>query len=372
VADTSLRTDLRKVDLSAIRDELRRLWALEALRDDAVMRARTHNLVVYTDVRRHHIDDIVQFIIEITSARPGRVILIHCDLEAEDRVEGWVTVYCQQQNQAQVCGEMVVFDVGGKLGDEIHSTVVSLLAPDLPVYLWWMQRPEPDDHLFETLSAEAARLIIDSDFFPAPRHDFPALAELDSPPLVDLAWGKLTPWRDAVAQFWEIPELRERLPCVQRMEIRYHADRLLTGDTRALLLVGWMADRLGWEFLHAERSPRSGYETRWMIAGCEAEIDVLPAAGVEGDLPPGEIVSIQITVGEEPPFSTSHIEFIPERDWLSIALHGEPTEEAMRGYTFHPVDARRALAEELVSGYDSLYPKALRQVAAVFRSLNRS
>jgi glucose-6-phosphate dehydrogenase assembly protein OpcA len=372
VADTSLRTDLRQVDLSAIRDELRRLWASESLHDEAVMRARTHNLVVYTDVRRHHIDDIVGHIIEITSARPGRVILIHCDLEAEDRVEGWVTVYCQQQHRVKVCGEMIVFDVGGGLGEEIHSTVVSLLAPDLPVYLWWMQRPEPGDHLFETLSGEAARLIIDSDFFPEPRRDFPALAELDGPPLVDLAWGKLAPWRDVLAQFWEIPELRERLPCIQRMEMRYHADRPLSGGTRALLLVGWMADRLGWGLLHADRLPAGGWETTWMIAGCEAAIRVLPAAGVEGDLSPGEVVSVQITAGDEPPFSTSRIELIPERSWLSIALHDEPPEAAMRGYTFHPVDARQALAEELVSGYDSLYPKALRRVAQIFHALTGS
>ena len=62
--------------------------------------------------------------------------------------------------------------------------------------------------------------------------------------VVDLAWLRSTPWRERVAATFDPPRLRPDLRAISA------ASRSATTPTRrppALLLVGWLASRLGWE-----------------------------------------------------------------------------------------------------------------------------
>ena len=59
--------------------------------------------------------------------------------------------------------------------------------------------------------------------------------------LRDLAWMRIAPWQDVVAQFFDDHALRDDLASINRIEI-------VTGSqAEALYLGGWLGSRLGWQ-----------------------------------------------------------------------------------------------------------------------------
>jgi hypothetical protein len=61
--------------------------------------------------------------------------------------------------------------------------------------------------------------------------------------VVDLAWLRSTPWRERVAAAFDPPARRADLGTISAIHIRHHPDSVVA----ALLLLGWLATRLGWE-----------------------------------------------------------------------------------------------------------------------------
>jgi len=63
----------------------------------------------------------------------------------------------------------------------------------------------------------------------------------------DLSWSRLTPWRELAAQFFDAPALVPHLAEITRVTVDYEARAGAAADrSQALLLVGWLAARLGW------------------------------------------------------------------------------------------------------------------------------
>jgi glucose-6-phosphate dehydrogenase assembly protein OpcA len=60
--------------------------------------------------------------------------------------------------------------------------------------------------------------------------------------VVDLAWLRVTPWRERLAAHFDPPDRRPELRTLSKISVRYGPDSLISG----LLLVGWLCDRLGW------------------------------------------------------------------------------------------------------------------------------
>jgi glucose-6-phosphate dehydrogenase assembly protein OpcA len=59
---------------------------------------------------------------------------------------------------------------------------------------------------------------------------------------VDLAWLRSTPWRERVAAAFDSQAMRAELEKVETVAVRHHPDSTVA----AMLLVGWLASRLGW------------------------------------------------------------------------------------------------------------------------------
>lgn len=363
MATDEVRSEIRQVGVGAIRRELRALWAAEAVAGRVVMRARSHNLVVYTEETGEAFDDLVERVIESTIERPGRVILIRADPGGERCLESWVTLYCRPQNQHEICGELIVLEAGGELSEEVHSTVIALLAPDLPVYLWWMQPPDPADHLFMQLAETADRLLVDSGCYVDLAGGLRALADLPAePPLSDLAWARLTPWRRRVAEFWDIPSLTGALGELNAIEIEVSGGEQVFA-ARALLALGWMADRLGWKLIGAVRHADGGYEARWTDG---AHNWVSRVRGVDApELPAGELKNLHIDAGSGEGAATLGLHYEPTRECIVIERQEDQAAISRRGASFRPLDLGQALAEELDSLPDPFYLPALAQAAAI-------
>src|SRR5437868_1734656 len=97
------------------------------------------------------------------------------------------------------------------------------------------------------------RVGIDSTCFDHPYQDLSRLAQIirERPQLMsvsDLNWGRLTAWRTLIASFWDIPDYKSHLDKIDRITIEYDPPDIAPDEIAptALLILGWLASRLGW------------------------------------------------------------------------------------------------------------------------------
>jgi glucose-6-phosphate dehydrogenase assembly protein OpcA len=165
-------------------------------------------------------------------------------------------------------------------GDAVRaaaSIAQPLFKPDLPVYVWWLNDPPEDMKLFMNFVDISNRVIVDSSNFLTPEDSLSTLSSLmqEAPQssLSDLNWGRITPWRQLVAQFFDSTEYRPYLAGVKHIEIehattppekpvREEQGSVSPNSTCALMLAGWLKNSLGWRMpndnKHAHHDSRTG------------------------------------------------------------------------------------------------------------------
>src|SRR5947199_8942425 len=97
------------------------------------------------------------------------------------------------------------------------------------------------------------RIVIDSAFFDHPFDDMRRLAEIIREgkllmTVSDLNWGRLTAWRTLMAIFWDVPDYLPHLEKIDSIIVEYDPPDAALEEIapKALLVVGWLASRLGW------------------------------------------------------------------------------------------------------------------------------
>lgn len=357
--------DRRQVNITQIRDELNQMWAAQAHEGETVLRAATHNLIVFVSdsAAAARTTDRV---IELTASRPGRVILVDVEPGTEDRLDAWVSIYCRPSGDRQVCGELITLAVQGGLRDAVDTSVIALLASDLPVYLWWIGELDQDDRLFQRLSRSVSRVIVDSASF---SNTEAALATLAGLPhdlrLSDLAWARLTPWRRTLARLWDAPGLAESLHHIRAVHVDYTAEAAPARAEQALLLVGWLADRLGWQLKAVSASSPGTYHTQWRRGTWEGVVTITPHTG--DALPVGEIYGLSIEADPNAPLTELRVTAVPEADCVETHAITRLSESIHAMHALQAVSTSMALAEELDYGFDPYYPRALAQAAQIVR-----
>jgi glucose-6-phosphate dehydrogenase assembly protein OpcA len=250
------------VDVEKIEKELTSMWS--AASDPAghggagVTRACALNLIVYTTPQddRNQLEDLLS---EVNDGHPGRTLILIASRDTPAaQLEAYVSMRCRLLSGSgkQICGEQVTIEAGGALVETAATAVAPLLVPDVPVYLWWKDIPHYNDKLFERLARMADRIVIDSAAFDHPYVDLLRLNKTirdESHPVAvsDINWGRLTSWRNLLASFWDVADYRPLLDAIDHVAIEYRAP---SSDSeaiapQALLLVGWLASRLGWEVM---------------------------------------------------------------------------------------------------------------------------
>lgn len=362
------KIEQRRAGIAQIRKELSEMWAEQAKNDQAVLRAATHNLVVYVSDQATA-EQTTQRVIELTAQRPGRVIVLDVEPGETESLDAWVTIFCRPSGNRQVCGEIITLAVRGALRNEADNSVMALLAPDLPVYLWWAGKLDPHDSLFQRLAGKASRVIIDSSATPESANGLLAASQIhEAVRISDLSWARLTPWRRLLTRLWDSPTLRTSLGAIRSLDIHHISADDWQHSDRALLLLGWLADRLGWELAEAQAGQTGGYVTRWRSGDWETKAEIVESK--HSALEHGEIRGIYVQAGEEPPYAMPSLAVqrtgtcIEER---SSATTGGPS----MIHRFVPVSVSEALAEELDFGYDPLYRGALRRAVEIVQACHQ-
>ena len=137
--------------------------------------------------------------------------------------------------------ETVILEVGEEHLGRLEPIVDPLVVTDLPTVLW-----SPEEEYVAGLNALlplAQVVLLDSMDDHDHEHSLRRACELlESSYVVDLAWLRSVPWRERVAATFDPPQLRPDLRAISAVTVRHHPHSAVAG----LLLVGWLASRLGW------------------------------------------------------------------------------------------------------------------------------
>src|SRR2546428_357051 len=171
-------------------------------------------------------------------------------------VEAHIEMHCQlpvADGATQVCYEQILVRARGDSRQRVASAVIPLLVPDLPVFLWWTGAPPVSGPPFGDLLGVADRFVVDSSDFARPDIALPSIARINSQAkglfgLTDLNWTRLTPWREMITSFFDVPAWRPFLDSVSGVRVGFAVD--MDGrdihPSQALLFIGWLASPLRW------------------------------------------------------------------------------------------------------------------------------
>jgi glucose-6-phosphate dehydrogenase assembly protein OpcA len=220
---------------------LRRLLEEQHAADEAYVPARVLNLVAIVD--REWRGEIVNRLEHLGRYHPSRTIV--CSMEpGRTELDAWATMTCDPDIEAggmRVAEERVEIDVGPQHLERLATIVDPLLVPDLATLVW---SPHGHPEAMDALTGLADVFLVDSVQEPDPNAAVArADALLEDGYVVDLAWLRSAPWRERIASTFDPDVWRPALWDIESVTIRHHPESAISG----LLLVGWLASRLGWE-----------------------------------------------------------------------------------------------------------------------------
>jgi glucose-6-phosphate dehydrogenase assembly protein OpcA len=275
------------IDPAAIERELQRMMRLpENASKTGVPGTRTAvlNLVAYA-ADQPTMERIVRTLSALVDHHPSRTIVAMVHDGAGTEVDAQVHVDCRPMGTTglKVCSEHVILGASQRALRRLPNVVLPLLLSDLPVVFWWPGEPALREPLLYDMLRPANRFVVDTLGFVHVERTLVTLDALRNRPgvgidLADLNWGRLLPWRELVAQFWDVPGWRAHLSRVDRVEIELGkpADGR-SNRAQALLLAGWLATRLGWAPASMERL-RDGYRLQARRRGGQVEIRIAISA----------------------------------------------------------------------------------------------
>ncbi len=274
------------VDVSAIERELQALWksASTSEGEGAVIRACSCNLVVFAQDRAEA-DAASKVIGGVGEWYPSRAIIVYRESDEESvghpaapHVHAWISAQCTVPlaGRQQICSEQITLAARTNAISDLLNTLVSLLIPDLPVFLYWRSFKATDQELVARMAQLAQLLIVDSHAAKDDPTSRQRLLELlttlpEEVGVRDLNWARLTAWRDLITQFFDPPELRPKVREIAEVEIFRDISGKGSIPTRTLLLTGWLASRLDWRRLSAERTGDS-WTSRWGSQSGEVKV----------------------------------------------------------------------------------------------------
>ncbi len=341
-------------------------WDGEGRRPD--IRASVLNLVVYSP-NQDCCDRTVAALEHLSGTHPSRaIIVVPGDPHGEDRLDARLSIHSHgaYAEFRQVCSEQMVLTVNGQATHHLASVVQPLLAPDLPVFVWWPGET-PVHHLgYTQLRDLADRFIVDSTDFAKPAHDLVALSHSlrGAGPGVafsDFNWARLEPWRDLLAAFFDLQNLRPYLDRLRGISIQCtrEKDRCSFDLPQALLLSGWLASALGLQ-TEQRQIDDDHYVLLTRNGANQVSIDITVTADVK------EPITIRLTAdgGEGQPPAHFSLVLDPGSIQVAATVSLDGTSPSVRKSTIIELDEGQLLFKEIEAfGHDEDYERALHTIA---------
>ena len=335
-----------------------------------IARASVLNLIVYAD-REEHARRAARSVSDLALRHPSRAIVVLADRgRAREQSDRRIEMHCQlpiSDGARQVSYEQILVRATGDVDDRLASAVIPLLVPDLPVFLWWTGTPPLGSRSFADLLRLTDRLIVDSADFARPEVTLPIIARISAAArgrfgITDLNWTRLTPWREIATAFFDVPSWRLFLDGITGLRVGFAVD--MDGrdihPSQALLLVGWLASRLGWRPLETLAPSEAGGLLFAIARPDGARIMVRVRPRFEPGLDDGDIrgIRIQATDGRQQAEFVVRREPSPRHQTATVFLDGERRWE--RTMPMPSPAVVELIGEELsILGSDRTYEAAL-------------
>ena len=224
--------------------ELAALWTQQGQQGDAgVLRACTMTLLVIAEAA----DDAAalgETVAALMPEHPARAILIRLRGEGERALSQRVYQQCWKPfgQRQQICCEQIEITASDAALADLPSVILPLAVPDLPVILWCrsarlVRRPE-----FGEIAGMATKVVIDSAAAGDSTDAIVCMADgvRSGGILADLAWTRLTRWRETLARVFENRDTLARLSEVDSVQARFGPGY----ETAAWYLAAWAANAL--------------------------------------------------------------------------------------------------------------------------------
>jgi glucose-6-phosphate dehydrogenase assembly protein OpcA len=175
---------------------------------------------------------------------PARTILIRLQGEGERALSQRVYQQCWKPfgQRQQICCEQIEITASDAALADLPSVILPLAVPDLPVILWCrsarlVRRPE-----FGEIAGMATKVVMDSAAAADTTDAIGCMADgvRRGGILADLAWTRLTRWRETLARVFENRDTLARLSEVNSVQVRFGPGY----DTAAWYLAAWAANAL--------------------------------------------------------------------------------------------------------------------------------
>jgi glucose-6-phosphate dehydrogenase assembly protein OpcA len=228
------------IDPEKILSELRELWIdLGRRREGAggVLRACSMTLIAVAE-RNDQVPDeqaVHETIGVLMHDHPSRAIVILPREEAGFSARVFSECWLPVGRECQICTDGIEITADPERSDELARLLVPLTAEDLPVVLWCRGPRAFLDRTLDPLFPLADKIIFDTAHV---RHAPSAISFLkrmrkDGIRVADLAWTRLTPWREAIAHLFDA---MGRPEAVTEVRLLYGG----TPDTRILHIASWI------------------------------------------------------------------------------------------------------------------------------------
>jgi glucose-6-phosphate dehydrogenase assembly protein OpcA len=207
--------------------DLAQLWVDLAKEDTAknsagVLRACAMTLIVGVEGS----DDAQaasQIIAELIHDHPSRAIVLNVGSDGGTALDARVFAQCWMPfgRRQQICCEEIEIAAPENLLADVPKLLLGLTVPDLPVILW-VRCPRTAMHPeFQKIFPLANKIIVDSDCFEDSNRAYAFIADMNrrGVNMVDLAWTRLTHWRQMVAQMFEDERHRADLEKIRKVSI---------------------------------------------------------------------------------------------------------------------------------------------------------
>jgi glucose-6-phosphate dehydrogenase assembly protein OpcA len=232
----------------SILKELAALWTQEGKQGGAgVLRACSMTLVVIAEAG----DDAAglgENIAALMPEHPARSILIRLLGEGGRELSHRVYQQCWKPfgQRRQICCEQIEITASDAALADLPSVILPLAVPDLPVILWCRSARLVRQPEFGEIARMATKVVMDSaqagvtdmDAIDAIRRMADAVRSGGI--FADLAWTRLTRWRETLARVFENRDTLARLPEVNRVQVRFGPGF----ETAAWYLAAWAANAL--------------------------------------------------------------------------------------------------------------------------------
>lgn len=269
------------IDPEKILHDLRELWAKLA-KDQGVpggvLRACSMTLIVVAEPDdKADAETARKTIGVLMHVHPSRAIVLTPREGGEFSGRVFAECWMPFGGQQQICSEGIEITADSEQTDEVARLLVPLIAPDLPVVLWCRGPRAFLDRSLDPLFPLANKIIFNTR---AVRHASSAIEFLrrlrkegpkDGRQVADLAWTRLTGWREAVAHLMDACPGGWLAAAGGEVRIEYGGGR---PGTRSLYFARWIEQAL--PGVNVTLIPVAGGPGLHSVvfAGCSAETSV--------------------------------------------------------------------------------------------------